>query len=41
MAQFCAVYPWCSPDVFWDLTLSEWSALRPYVQAQVKEWQHG
>ena len=27
MAQFCVALPWCSPAVYWELTLEERSAI--------------
>jgi hypothetical protein len=37
MARFCAVFHWCSPDVFWDLTVDEWAVLRPIVAARLEK----
>ena len=36
MSAFCAVFPWCSPTTFWALTLDEYTALKPWVDAHAK-----
>lgn len=37
MAEFAAVYPWCSPQAFWSLSAADYWALRPYVQARLSD----
>lgn len=32
MAVFCAFFAWCTPGVFWDLTLDEYVALRRVIE---------
>lgn len=33
MATFCAYFPWCSPDRFWRLTMTERAALLSVMEA--------
>lgn len=37
MPRFCLLFPWCSPEVFWQLNYVDYRILKPFVDAHFKK----